>query len=90
MHEEALFRDLRQKLEEVALRANVRRIRRIVLRIGALSHVTERTLRSRWDSVMAGTPAEGAWLTIETLTDPNDPRATSIELVSVDVGSDGP
>jgi Zn finger protein HypA/HybF involved in hydrogenase expression len=90
MHEEALFKDLRRKLLEIAESARTDRIVRVVLRVGALAHVSESAIRSRWTEVMADTPAERARLEVESLSDTSDPRATGIVLVEVDVDPGGP
>jgi hydrogenase nickel incorporation protein HypA/HybF len=89
MHEEALLRDLRRKLEEIALQEQVDRIARVTLWVGALAHVSEATLRDRWPEVVEGTAAENAGLEVETSTDLADPRAGGIVLARVDVSGGG-
>ena len=85
MHEEALLKDLRRKIEEIAAAQAARRITRIVLWVGALSHFTEEHLREDWSRVVSGTPAEGAALEVECSNDLNDPRAQKVVLVRVGV-----
>ncbi len=85
MHEEALFRDLRSKLAEIAERERANVIRRAVIWIGALSHVNEEHLREEWPDIVRGTPAEGARLDVEVSEDPADPRSSALVLRSVDV-----
>ena len=89
MHEEALLRDLRRRLEELARAENPERITRVSLWVGALAHTSEETLRSRWPATVEGTAAEGSRLDIELSPDVHDPRAGGIVLVRVDV-SDRP
>lgn len=90
MHEEALLRDLRRKIEEVAAHSPAHRITRVAIEIGALSHVTERALRSRWAETTAATAAEGSRLEVRTRTDPQDPRASDLRLLEVDVAPESP
>jgi hydrogenase nickel incorporation protein HypA/HybF len=85
MHEEALLRDLRRKLVEIARREHVERISRVALWVGALAHVSEETLRTRWDGTVEGTPAEHAGLEIQFSSDLDDPRAQGIVITHVDV-----
>jgi hydrogenase nickel incorporation protein HypA/HybF len=85
MHEEALLRDLRRKLEELAHQERASRITRVALWVGALAHVTPDTLRARWPETVAGTAAQGSALEIESSTDIHDPRAGGIVLTHVDV-----
>ncbi len=89
MHEEALLRDLRRKIQEVARKEGDAPIRRVRLWVGALAHVTPATLRVRWPEVVAGTPAEGGRLEIDVSDDPSDPAAQGIRLVELTV-DDGP
>ena len=84
MHEEALFADLTRKVEEVAREHHLRRVSRVRLRVGALSHLTEEGLRRRWELAVRGTIAEGAALVVETSRDPTDPRAADVLLESLD------
>jgi hydrogenase nickel incorporation protein HypA/HybF len=89
MHEEALLRDLRRKLEEVASAEGGAPIVRVRLWVGALAHVTPEGLRRRWPELIANTPARAAILTIDTSDDPMDPHAQGIRLeeVTVDDGA---
>ncbi|MCI4372039.1 MAG: hydrogenase maturation nickel metallochaperone HypA [Thermoplasmata archaeon] len=85
MHEEALLRDLRRKLQEVARVEGDLPIRRVRLWVGALAHVTPTALRLRWPEVVAGTPAEGGRLEIDVSEDTADPDAQGIRLVELTV-----
>ncbi len=85
MHEEALFRDLRRKIEEIAREEHVVEISRVALWVGALSHVSEDALRSRWPTTVEGTAARSARLDVQISTDVDDPRAGGIVLTHVDV-----
>lgn len=88
MHEEALLRDLRQKLEEIGRDERPAHIYRVRVWIGALSHLTESTLRTRWPEVVEGTSAAAARLEVRSSEDPNDPRARAVVLA--EVGLSGP
>ena len=83
MHEEALLRDLRRELDEIARREGVERITRVRLRVGALCHVSPETLRDRWAALVAGSPARDATLEIETSQDTRDLRAQDVVLADV-------
>lgn len=83
MHEEAVLQDLARKIREVAAQEGEARITRVELWVGTLSHLTESVLRQEWPRVTEGGPAEGAALDATFSTDPFDPRAQSVILVSV-------
>lgn len=85
MHEETLFRDLRRKIEEIAREEHVAEISRVAVWVGALSHVSEEALRSRWPMTVEGTAARSARLEVQISTDVDDPRASAIILTHVDV-----
>ncbi|MCI4325057.1 MAG: hydrogenase maturation nickel metallochaperone HypA [Thermoplasmata archaeon] len=85
MHEEAMLRDLRRKLVEVGRTESVDRFSVVRLWVGALAHTSETTLRDRWPTTVAGTPAEGSRLDVERSDDVHDPRAGGIVLVRVEV-----
>jgi hydrogenase nickel incorporation protein HypA/HybF len=85
MHEEAMLKDLRRKLVEVANQQGAERLARVRLWVGALSHVSEEQLRRQWSRVVDGTPAQSAALEVSTSTDLDDPRAQGLVLMSIDV-----
>ncbi|MGA8543507.1 MAG: hydrogenase/urease maturation nickel metallochaperone HypA [Thermoplasmata archaeon] len=85
MHEEALLKDLRRKLLEITQREGNPPVRRVRLRVGALSHVTPESLQRRWPEVVDGTSARGALLEVEVADDAADPSAQSIRLVELTV-----
>lgn len=84
MHEEALFRRLRNVLDELGRAEPTSRITVARLRVGALSHVTEAKLREAWPRLSAGTGATGARLEVEVGSDPLAKDADAVLLVSVD------
>ena len=65
MHEMALAESVLQICEDHARRAGAERVVRVRLQIGALSHVEPEALAFCFDSVVAGTLAEGASLEID-------------------------
>jgi hydrogenase nickel incorporation protein HypA/HybF len=85
MHEEALLRDLVEKLGEVARADDAGRVTRVRVRVGALAHFSEVGLRNRWPSATQGTVAEGSELDVTVSSDPSDPRAQELVLLSVTV-----
>ena len=85
MHEEALFRDLRRKLEELGREHRGERITRVRIWVGALSHVSAPMIQDRWPGIVADTPARSACLEVEVSTDPHDPRAEGIVLADIDL-----
>jgi hydrogenase nickel incorporation protein HypA/HybF len=88
MHEEALFRDLRRKLLEAGETPGLRRVTRVRIWIGALSHVGEPRLREEWPRLTAGTRAEGAALVVTLSDDLTDPRSQGVVLESLDVDAE--
>jgi hydrogenase nickel incorporation protein HypA/HybF len=85
MHEERLFRDLRDRLEQLAATHGARRILEVTIWVGALSHVDATAVRARWPATVQGTRAEGSRLVVERSEDPADPRATGVVVRSVRV-----
>jgi hypothetical protein len=83
MHEQALVRDLRRKIDELARAHGDVPIVRARVAIGALSHLDEPRLRTLWTEAMAGGPGANAALEVEPIASPTDPLATSVVLRSV-------
>ena len=83
MHEEALLRDLRRKVRELAPAGGTVRIVRVRLWVGALAHVTPGSIRRRWPEVVADTSAAECQLEIDLSTDPSDPAAQRVRLVEM-------
>ena len=84
MHEAGIADRILDIVVTQAQQAGARRVLAINLEAGILSGVSEDALRFHWELHAAGTPAEGAELTL-TLTD----QPTDLRLVSIDV-DDGP
>jgi hydrogenase nickel incorporation protein HypA/HybF len=77
--------DLMRKLEAEAHAEGARRITRIRVRLGALSHFTEAHFREHFEDAARGTLAEGATVDAELRTDPTEAGAQGVVLESVDV-----
>ena len=88
MHEQAVMTALRRGIEVVVERERAARVCTVRLRLGALCHLQEADLRSRWPDAMAGTVARDAALVILRSEDLTDPGAQEVEILSVDL--DGP
>jgi hydrogenase nickel incorporation protein HypA/HybF len=64
MHELSLCQGIVDAIEAEARKQDFRRVRSVLLEIGALAGVDSEALRFGWELVSAGTPAEGATLDI--------------------------
>ena len=87
MHDKARMDDLIRKLEAEARSESARRVIRIRVRLGALSHFTEAHFREHFEDAARGTVAEGAEVEAELRTDPTEPGAQGVVLESIDVES---
>lgn len=83
MHEERLVRDLRAKVDELSRAHGGARLRRARVALGPLAHLDAERFRRLWERTMAGGPAEGAVLEVETIERLDDPAAESIVLRTV-------
>lgn len=83
MHERALVADLFAKLEELARSSGGARVRRIRVWCGALSHLTEGSLRDQLAERARGTALEGVEVEVVRSSDLDDPRAEGVVLESV-------
>ncbi len=84
MHERALLADLVRELEAVAAREGATGVRSVVVRVGALSHLTPAHFRTHFEEATRGTVAEGARCRVEEV-DAHDPLAQSVVLASVEL-----
>ncbi len=84
MHEEALIRDLVQKIDAVARAHGAEHVTRVRLWVGALSHLGGTDLGARWALATEGTRAAGSRLELTVSDDPRDPRAGGVVLESLD------
>ena len=87
MHERALIRDLVAEVERVARAEGARRVTRVDVRLGALSHFTPDHFREHFEDAARGTVAEGAGVHAELDIDVHAPRADAVVLERVEVES---
>jgi hydrogenase nickel incorporation protein HypA/HybF len=85
MHEMSLVNGLIQKLEFIARDERARRIVRLKVKLGALSHMSKDHFQEHFERATRGTVAEGASLDVEELLDIHDAHAQDIILESVDI-----
>jgi hydrogenase nickel incorporation protein HypA/HybF len=85
VHEKHLTEDLVRRLEELALAEGARRITRIRVKLGPLSHFTPDHFREHFEEAAAGTLAEGAEVQAEMTTDPTAPGAQDVLLETVEL-----
>jgi hydrogenase nickel incorporation protein HypA/HybF len=88
VHEKHLTEDLVRKLESLAEAEGGRRVTRIRVRLGALSHFTPEHFREHFDTAAAGTLAEGAEIQAELSEDVTAPEAQSVFLETVELEID--
>jgi hydrogenase nickel incorporation protein HypA/HybF len=85
MHEKKLMDDLIGKIESEARTQHARRVSRVRVRLGALSHFTEEHFREHFADAARGGIAESAQVETELRTDPTEPEAQGVVLESIDV-----
>ncbi len=77
--------DLLRKIEATALAEGGTRVRRIRVRLGALSHFTPEHFREHFEHAAGATVAEGAEVEVELRTDATEPEAQGVVLESVEL-----
>jgi hydrogenase nickel incorporation protein HypA/HybF len=85
MHEQALMNDLMRTIAAQAEAEGARRVTRIRVQLGALSHFTAAHFREHFEDAARGTLAEGADVEAELRTDPTEDNAQGVVLESIDV-----
>lgn len=85
MHEKALMDDLMRAIASRARAEDARRVTRIRVRLGALSHFSPAHFREHFEDASRGTLAEGAEVIAELRVDPTEPEAQGVVLESIDV-----
>jgi hydrogenase nickel incorporation protein HypA/HybF len=85
VHETSLVKDLVRRAERLARENGARRVTRLRVRLGALSHFSPAHFREHVEIAARGSVAEGAALDIESLDDPADPRAQDVILEDLDI-----
>ena len=77
--------DLMRELERVATHEQASRVTAIAVELGALSHFTPEHFLEHFVDASAGTVAAGARVDAHQATDPRDPRAQGVVLLSVEI-----
>ncbi|HZS88074.1 MAG TPA: hydrogenase maturation nickel metallochaperone HypA [Chloroflexota bacterium] len=85
MHEATLVRGLTRTIDALAREHQARRVVRVKVSLGALSHLSPEHFREHFTLAAIGTLAESAHLDIETASDVDDPHAQDIVLRGIDV-----
>jgi hydrogenase nickel incorporation protein HypA/HybF len=85
MHEKAVMDDLMRTIESRARAEDARRVTRIRVRLGALSHFSPAHFREHFEDASRDTLAEGAEVIAELRVDPTEPEAQGVVLESIDV-----
>jgi hydrogenase nickel incorporation protein HypA/HybF len=88
VHEKHLTEDVVHKLESLAIAEGGRRVTRIRVRLGALSHFTPDHFREHFADAAAGTLAEGAVVEAELASDPTAPGAQDVLVETVELELD--
>jgi hydrogenase nickel incorporation protein HypA/HybF len=84
MHETAAVRDVVHRIDDLARATGARRITRVKLWLGALSHLSANHFRAHYEIEARGTLAAEAILEIEVSSDADDPRAQQVWLESLE------
>jgi hydrogenase nickel incorporation protein HypA/HybF len=85
MHERALMADVMRKIDEVAHTDGAKRVTRIDVRLGALSHFAPDHFYEHFIDASRGTLAAGASVNAVVDDDVFSPRARDVVLESVEV-----
>ena len=88
MHEQATIRDLVATVLHVAEENNAKRVVRIKVHLGALSHFTPEHFLEHWQDATGGTIAEGCKVESELSEDLTDPNAHGVILEDVEIALD--
>jgi len=87
MHEHALMKGLMRQVKDVAAAENARKVVRISVWLGALSHMSAEHFGHHFEEAAAGSLAEGAELECVASDDMHDPRAMDVVLQAIEVES---
>jgi len=77
--------DLFKKIEKITDKENASKVTKVVVKLGALSHISADHFREHFVHAAQNTQMNGASLEIELCEDVNDPNAQDIQLISIDV-----
>jgi hydrogenase nickel incorporation protein HypA/HybF len=85
MHEHAVMVDLVREIERVAESEHATRVTGISVELGALSHFTPEHFLEHFQDASTGTIAAGARVDAHEATDPRNPRAQGVVLLSMEI-----
>jgi len=85
MHEQATIRDLVATVLDVARENDAKRVVRIKVHLGALSHFTPEHFVEHWEDETGGTIAEGCKVEAELSDDLTDSNAHGVILEDVEI-----
>ena len=88
MHEQATIRDLVAKVEEIARENDAKRVVRIKIKLGALSHFTPEHFVEHWQDATGGTLSEGCKVEAELSEDMTDAQAHGVILEDIEIALD--
>jgi hydrogenase nickel incorporation protein HypA/HybF len=85
MHEQSLMADLMRKIDAICQQQGSNKIVGIKVKLGALAHISADHFKEHFVQAAKGSRVENAKLSVEVLTDLNDPHAQEILLDSIDI-----
>lgn len=85
MHENHVVNYIIKQIESIADEQGARKVVGVLVKLGALSHITPEHFREHFEILSKGTVADGAKLNFDVSTDISDPHAHEVILESVDV-----
>ncbi len=85
MHETGMIRGLVNKVEEIAKAEGSSKVKKIVIKLGAMANITPDHLKEHFVEETPGTIAEGAELEIIQMEDLKDLNAQDILIDSIEV-----
>jgi hydrogenase nickel incorporation protein HypA/HybF len=85
MHEHALMTSLMRQVKEVAAAEGARKVVKVSVWLGALSHMSPEHFGHHFEDAAAGSIADGAELDCVASDDIHDPRALDVVLRDIEV-----
>ena len=85
MHEHALMKSLMRQVNEIAAAEGARKVVKVSVWLGALSHMSPQHFGHHFEDAAAGSLAEGAEIDCVASDDIHDPRALDVVLKGVEV-----
>ncbi len=85
MHEFSLLRSIFTKLDELQNENQGKSIKKITIKLGALSHISAEHFKEHFDQLNVGKPYVHAQLDLVVSNDQYDPNAQQVLLQSIEV-----